>query len=414
MEVKLEFHLKKCKKAKLDVMTKIDDAKVKNICPICSWEAKTKQGLNLHEKTCQKLQPYVSDLTCKVCHRSFGAKKSLFIHIRMHLRQNQNPEETKDPEPLEDPELAKDQRVTVNDLDQEDDDIPDLSDLDEEMPSLQKPKSCQYCQTLIPDTDTNVDSHVKFCKHLQSFAYGLSCKFCNQPFKTLQSLFEHLHQIHNPDDLFKCKACSYESRTETQLKFHLISCDSEDQEALERSCTNIKEDPGATDPISMAVNYCVFCESFVKDAKGFAKHVQACRITATYISTKTCNFCDKEFGTTPQVFEHVKTAHGHSLNQLNKEITIKECPEGSDSESDPSEFQSLEVQCTTVATIKSEPSSSSLQDSDPRMVTILFICPLCLGKFTDLKVVQDHVVKFHKVTLEHQIRLGLKIVEEIL
>ena len=46
---------------------------------------------------------------------------------------------------------------------------------------------------------------------------------------------------------------------------------------------------------------------------------------------------------------------------------------------------------------------------DPYMITQLFICPVCLGKFADASYIQGHISNFHKIPVEHQQRLGLEI-----
>ena len=50
-----------------------------------------------------------------------------------------------------------------------------------------------------------------------------------------------------------------------------------------------------------------------------------------------------------------------------------------------------------------------MQNKDPRMISQLYICPVCKGKFFTVDIVQDHLSQFHKIPTEHQQRLNLEI-----
>ena len=56
----------------------------------------------------------------------------------------------------------------------------------------------------------------------------------------------------------------------------------------------------------------------------------------------------------------------------------------------------------------------TVKKPDPRMLTKIFECPLCLAKFGFLKDIQNHIEEFHGLNAENQSRLGsfgLKIKE---
>ena len=50
-----------------------------------------------------------------------------------------------------------------------------------------------------------------------------------------------------------------------------------------------------------------------------------------------------------------------------------------------------------------------MQNKDPRMISQLYNCPICKGKFFTFEIVQDHLSQFHKIPKEHQQRLKLEI-----
>ena len=57
------------------------------------------------------------------------------------------------------------------------------------------------------------------------------------------------------------------------------------------------------------------------------------------------------------------------------------------------------------------PNIRQTKEVDPKAITKLYMCPICLGKLVDPMDGGDHITRFHRIKYVHQIRLGLKLTE---
>ena len=71
------------------------------------------------------------------------------------------------------------------------------------------------------------------------------------------------------------------------------------------------------------------------------------------------------------------------------------------------------VEITEFPLVKFEKvNNPAVQDEvDPRIVTTLFECPICFVKLLFLAHAQDHIARFHRISIQHQKRMNLEIEE---
>ena len=51
------------------------------------------------------------------------------------------------------------------------------------------------------------------------------------------------------------------------------------------------------------------------------------------------------------------------------------------------------------------------EEIDSRIITKLYMCPICLGKLVDPMHGGDHITRFHRIRYVDQMRLGLNLTE---
>ena len=51
------------------------------------------------------------------------------------------------------------------------------------------------------------------------------------------------------------------------------------------------------------------------------------------------------------------------------------------------------------------------EEIDSRIITRVYMCPICLGKLADPRDGGDHITRFHRIKYVDQMRLGLKLTE---
>ena len=54
---------------------------------------------------------------------------------------------------------------------------------------------------------------------------------------------------------------------------------------------------------------------------------------------------------------------------------------------------------------------SPTEEFDSRIITKLYMCPICQGKLVDPMHGGDHITRFHRIRSVDQMRLGLKLTE---
>lgn len=124
-------------------------------------------------------------------------------------------------------------------------------------------------------------SHSEDCEKLQ-----LKCPQCSKWLKNQRCLKSHM-KTHSVDE-FKCKECDYTSKKENLLKNHYLT-----QHTADR--------PFACDE----------CEKTFKVKRHLTVHkTQAHTVAKT---SKTCEFCSREFNSSSNYYTHRKTIHANEL-----------------------------------------------------------------------------------------------------
>ena len=209
--------------------------------------------------------------------------------------------------------------------------------------------------------------------------------------------------------------------------------------------TNVIESP--------STKQCGICQSYISSRMYFT-HLQSCKNAEEYVTKNSCNICDKIFNSSQEVHRHVKDTHqmnGNDITETSNSINEAINTSRSKSIEEIAVEEAMNDNVQPIVTMPNEndggvshvlisgltsgnrqivpikPEGNYYYSSghhigqqfrkleyqspriDPYMITQLFICPVCLGKFADVSYIQGHISNFHKIPVEHQQRLGLEI-----
>ena len=131
---------------------------------------------------------------------------------------------------------------------------------------------------------------------------------------------------------------------------------------------------------------------------------------------KTCKFCLKEFHWRGHYFHQRKCEKDKNRTKIQKDkkliVVVKRlkycCGKAY---TIPWEFK-LHQKIHHRSGLEIKEDSIAL-DEDPRIVKSLFKCPVCLKYLLHEHEAEDHVEKYHRISQENQVRMNLKIIEEI-
>ena len=142
---------------------------------------------------------------------------------------------------------------------------------------------------------------------------------------------------------------------------------------------------------------CGFCTDKIHPLE-LQDHEAKCAKIKDYVHDLGCILCDKKFVKTLPVFKHIRNEH---LNVIEDSRT-------KDKVEDSIDFEITEFPLVKVEKV----NNPAVQDEvDPRIVTTLFKCPICFAKLLFLPHAQDHIARFHRISIQNQKRMNLEIEE---
>ena len=193
---------------------------------------------------------------------------------------------------------------------------------------------------------------------------------------------------------------------------------------------------------------CPMCAKTFKGKMWIPTHLKLCKKYFKYLDRDKCLLCGKLCTTMRGFFNHVKKAHDAQIEnevfEEPKEEKLKlECLECKIQFNDQASFLAhlrvfhsqkskiekvllnklSDVKCSICkGLIKPQDYEGHIgtcgkpplpdQDMvDPEAMTTVYACPLCHGKFPLRTSAEMHVLKFHKLSLDIQAEMGIKIKE---
>ena len=364
-------------------------------CQFCKQPIKA-FSVKLHQKFCSKYGKYVIGEKCLVCKKSFKDRNAAVKHFgQLHKS-----------------------KVTVS-----------------------KTNICEICDQSF-DYKSKLEDHIKTCGMVE-------CTDCNQRL-SIEDMDVHKSQCSTKKPESNLQASTHEKSQENQSvrsyddpDVHPMESDNEDSDQEENKKNdsnpvhkstnpdqeenkendtipdnNLESGSIKTDSKSYVCNECdkvldlefelAMHQKHCKKTCGFCTdkihplelqdHEAKCAKIKDYVHDLGCILCDKKFVKTLPVFKHIRNEH---LNVIEDSRT-------KDKVEDSIDFEITEFPLVKVEKV----NNPAVHDEvDPRIVTSLFKCPICFAKLLFFPHAQDHIARFHRISVQHQKRMNLKIEE---
>ena len=284
-----------------------------------------------------------------------------------------------------------------------------------------------------------IEAHEKYCQFLDD----TKCRICEKSYKSERSAREHLRNKHanileqtetendqtdqlnesiNLDEPAFEVEDELQNNTDEQANDEEDIMDQDNHENTDQDLEKSMEVPkyvcypcnkGFEMEYELKIHQkkcntksCTFCQETIKADEPQGHDL--CSEASKYIRDRSCSFCDFQYSTVREVYQHVIEDHLSNVSTNNSEV---------------SDIQITKVESAFPVAKRDEfmleqTSAPSFMDfgqeeEDPRIVNRLFKCPICLKCLLFFPHAEDHIARFHRIPQQHQVRMGLKI-EEIL
>ena len=417
-----EFGCKGCRKSfRLSIELQSHEKLCLKQCQYCKL-ALSEDNFAAHEVECKDLIIFIKDRKCLICERIFTKTSITVKHVK-----EKHKEEVK--------KVVMDAKTCKN--------CGETFQLKIELNQHVKKCSnkCQYCSQ--PFSKSDIIKHEEICSKSAIYIKDKECLICHKEFQVKSEVFAHISKDHNDtiNAKFTCQKCNQSFDLEAKLNDHQNHCSLDEIPDI--------EEPDDLVPLnnSFETKQCSTCQDLIS-VTNFKAHSEFCAKSSKYIlDDNRCNICDITCKSKRDTYIHVRKAHGDILEtqeEKSDEVTVVEEALAA---TNPLASSSLNHETSNFP----QPMISSIQgyggmgmivkrdpnyimeinpnaggfishhqgfpmfqsDVDPRIVTKLFTCPICLGKLASLSDAKDHIERFHRINQQHQERMGLKLTEEL-
>lgn len=282
--------------------------------------------------------------------------------------------------------------------------------------------------------DTFVDEHVAQC------IKDSTCVVCGAVCNSTKEVVEHVQEKHDAvlaklkrksmaapaavvEDKsvspakWKCPKCSRSVPTRSQ-RSHLALCKMYYDKVVDDTTCGICHMTFESNQIL----YSHFAEEHQKVKEEVVREVVAKK---QLVQTEKCRYCDKELTRKSSLVLHERSCkrQRNKENRNENEAFDDETKTNSvgdsfdhtpevDDPKDPLDNAGLAlVTISDERSLSSSPKLNNISASStigPELVTKVFACPVCAGKLMTFRDAQDHLVKFHQVSLLYQNMLAAK------
>lgn len=252
----LKEHLKVCPKAhsKEDLQTKLESSKCFK-CEVCNKSLRTKESLRQHMLSHSQTHE-ILDFSCPTCGKYYLSLTALNCHIKAEGHDHPNPEKHKIFRSQNIPEgfvqcdicgrwvgrmehhkkthhsvesrlfecESCDYKTNRRDnFKRHQEDMHkilarDFKCIDETFKGRRPEWHCFDCKITLK-TELEIENHIK-SKH----CHDLKCNICEKQFKKQQHLVQHIRQIHENPQTFKCEECGKSYAHKRSLTKHMKKC----------------------------------------------------------------------------------------------------------------------------------------------------------------------------------------------
>jgi hypothetical protein len=405
LTIELKKHLIACNKKGNQEPETVVQEPVSVVCQYCDNQVSTKY-LAEHQKKCLEFSEFIDDKKCLVCGQRFAAKRNAFLHLNQmhsnvlhkdneaaHDNGNQTPYKNKCKQCGKCFRLSIELRKHKN----------CVGTIDTTTPT--STKQCQYCKDLV--SRYRFDEHEKLCIRYSDYVGTKGCNICDKKIRSQRQIYLHIIASHR--QFFKNNSATDLEETIADEPTEQVVTSTREAEVVENAIdSTMSLNGGENDVPNPTINMPneddglsnvaisderTLSNNFAHDFDGV-------------VGPSNVNVDDIRF--VRQVMKR-ETTTLMELNPNNNGGAIRRA-------------DVYEMAINTVNVI------------DSKLITKLFICPICLGKLAYFAEIQDHIVQFHRkffyrcmhilcdnisfvisgISPAHARRLGLKIEERLL